>query len=327
VTATPPSPQVASVTRETRSGALSGAFIWGVLVLATVGGRTPLGTIELLLLLAPLVLVPLGLEVARGASISPLGRWVRLLLPIGGVLATASFFVPMGHISALLSIGWTIVCALAAVDAVMRFARGAYRSAEGICANAAFIYLFVGSLWLHVSRHGSTPFNYSALTVLLAAVHFHFTGFALPMVASATARARRARLGSAGALFPFVTAGILAGPALLAAGNIRHSPVLKTAGALLLVVVSFALAGLIGCELRGISSKAVRALLALSGALLVLGMTLVAIYAVGELSAQDWLTVPTMARLHGTLNALGFSLCGLLGWTLGGAAAQARQVN
>jgi|HubBroStandDraft_6_1064221.scaffolds.fasta_scaffold2059611_1 hypothetical protein len=31
---------------------------------------------------------------------------------------------------------------------------------------------------------------------------------------------------------------------------------------------------------------------------------------------RAWLTVPEMGRVHGTINALGFALCGLLGWAL-----------
>jgi hypothetical protein len=49
---------------------------------------------------------------------------------------------------------------------------------------------------------------------------------------------------------------------------------------------------------------------------LLIGMTLVAAYAVGEFTGSYWLVIPQMTRFHGPANALGFALCGLLGWTL-----------
>jgi hypothetical protein len=45
-------------------------------------------------------------------------------------------------------------------------------------------------------------------------------------------------------------------------------------------------------------------------------MLFVAVYALGEVTGRVPLSVPQMARWHGTLNALGFALCGLLGWAL-----------
>ena len=45
-------------------------------------------------------------------------------------------------------------------------------------------------------------------------------------------------------------------------------------------------------------------------------MILAATYAVGEFTERYWLLIPRMAGIHGTANALGFTLCGLLGWSL-----------
>jgi YndJ-like protein len=56
-------------------------------------------------------------------------------------------------------------------------------------------------------------------------------------------------------------------------------------------------------------------LLRISALSLVAGMMLVGVYAVGEFTGRYWLLVPEMARFHGTANALGFALCGLLAWT------------
>jgi hypothetical protein len=310
-------------------GAASGFLAWGLIALATAAGRTSLGAIAALFLLSPLVLVPLGFEVVRGIAgeLSPPGRMARLLLPIGSALAALSFWPPAGPTAGLFAMGWALVCTLAAIEGLLRLVRVGHRSVEGVCSSAGFVYLFVGSVWLVLSRRGATPFHYPALTVLLAAVHFHFTGFALPIVAAATARARRSPGGSAGPglLFPLVAAGILLGPALLAAGNVRQSPAWKLVGALLLVAASIGLAGLLASALRLVESRPARWLLAIAALSLVPGMALVAVYAFGELSTHRVLVVSQMALFHGTINALGVSLCGLLGWALEGRQRAGRR--
>ena len=45
-------------------------------------------------------------------------------------------------------------------------------------------------------------------------------------------------------------------------------------------------------------------------------MPLAAIYATGTLTGLAWLDLSTMARIHGSLNALGFALPVVLAWTL-----------
>jgi hypothetical protein len=301
-------------------GAAGGLMGWTLIALATVAKLTSLGVVDVLLLLSPLVLVSLGFDVLRGLTqySSPTGRLARLLLPIGAVLAVVSFLPPAGPTAGLFAMGWAIVCALAAIDALLRIVHCRHRSVEGVCSSAGFVYLFVGSVWLILSRRGATPFHYPERTVLLAAVHFHFTGFALPIVAAATARARQTPEGSSrpALLLRFVATGILLGPALVASGNIRQSPILKLVGALLLVVASIGLAGLLASVLRRVESKTARAMLAISAVSLVFAMMLVAVYALGEFFGRAWLLVSQMARLHGTVNALGFALCGLLGWAL-----------
>jgi hypothetical protein len=302
--------------------AACGFLVWGLIALGAVAGRTSLDAIAALFLLSPLVLVPLGFEVTQPlpAESTPAGRWARILLPVGAVLATASFWLSAGPTAGLVASGWSFVCLLAAIDGLWRLVRGGLRSVEGVCASAGVVYLLVGSVWLILSRSGSTPFHYPRRTVLLAAVHFSFTGFVLPIVAGATAKARRTAPGPAVPALGswLVVAGILAGPALLAAGNVKQSPTLKLVGALLLVAASFGLAGQVASVMRRrcITSRRARALVAISTLSLVLGMLLVAVYAIGDAMGHAWLTVPQMGRAHGGINALGFALCGLLGWAL-----------
>jgi len=307
------------------SGEAVGALLWCVIAIQAMAGRSWLGPIEVLFLLAPLVHVQLGFRVVQRQldEYSPVGRVARALLPFAGVLAAASFGPPAGRTAAVLAAGWLLVCGLAALDGLWRLLHGAYRSVESLCNSVSFLYLAVGAVWLVLSRLGITPFHLPAQTVLLAAVHFTFTGFTLPIVASATVRALRARkpfadAAVAGAVFRFVAAGILLGPPFLAAGNILAVPWLKLVGALLLAVVSIVLAGLLMTLLPETTPRSASVLLGISAISLAAGMTLVGAYAVGEFTERYWLLIPQMARFHGTANALGFAFCGLLGWTLAG---------
>jgi hypothetical protein len=138
--------------------AVGGLLVWGLIAFATMIGRTSLDTISALFLLSPLVLVPLGFEVARRFAVqsSPPGRLARLLLPIGAVLAATSFGPAAGPIAGLLATGWSLVCLLAAIDGLWRLARDGGRSVEGVCSSAGFLYLFIGSIWLILSRRGSS---------------------------------------------------------------------------------------------------------------------------------------------------------------------------
>lgn len=285
-------------------------------------GRSQVGLIEALLLFAPLVHVQLGFRVVRGliGECSPLGSVAHTLLPLAAILAGASFWPPRGLLAGGLALAWPLACSLAALDGFWRLARQTGKSVETAFLSTAFVFLVVGSVWLVLSRLGVTPAHLTEQIVLLASVHFHFTGFALPVFAAATRRASRrsvaAHAGLGGLVFPCLAAGIICGPLLLAAGNLLVLPPLKLAGALLLTLTSFVLVGTLTPVLPWVRSRPARALLWIATISLVGGMTLVGVYTVGEFTGRYWLMIPAMARFHGTLNAFGFVLCGLAGWTL-----------
>ena len=59
----------------------------------------------------------------------------------------------------------------------------------------------------------------------------------------------------------------------------------------------------------------VQCLWMVAGCSLFAGMLLAALYGVRSVFAPwPWLDIPWMRALHGTINALGFGLCGTLGW-------------
>lgn len=62
-----------------------------------------------------------------------------------------------------------------------------------------------------------------------------------------------------------------------------------------------------------VPARTPRFLLLVSAASIAAGMVLAGVYGVGELTGRGWIGIPLMGAIHGLLNALGFTLCGLLG--------------
>src|SRR5579864_8578095 len=80
--------------------AIGGSAVWIALLGISTTGLLRLGIIELIFLLAPLVIVPLGLRLVaephEATSAELLMQWARLLQPFGAALAVASFCLSPG---------------------------------------------------------------------------------------------------------------------------------------------------------------------------------------------------------------------------------------
>jgi YndJ-like protein len=309
--------------------ALIGAIVWCGLWAAARIHRLELGWIDLLFLFAPLVIVPLGLELTRriepGIVLSPPERIARLVQLPCALLAVISLCLGRGILVSPLSAAWLLFCGLLALGGVFRLYRGAFSRLDSAFPVVAFLFLPVGAAWLVASRLGLTPLGFQEPIVLLTAVHFHYAGFAAPLLVRSS---RRALGGSQmpstrAALLNVVAAGVLVGPALLAAGFVI-GPRVKLAAALILAASEIGLALSFVFALRNVPLLAAKFLIALAAASVAFAMVLAALWAVGEYPLQPFVHLAEMARLHGTVNAFGFTLCGLLGWTLAVEVAPGR---
>jgi len=244
-----------------------------------------------LLALGALVIVPLGLR-ASAASVP------RALLPCGALLGAAQLLAP-GALAAALTLPW---CAALLWQL--------WRSRELTVA-----YALVGAGWALFDRAGFRPLGFDPVIVLLTAVHFHFAGFALP---TATRLAARERPG------PFARAavvGTLLGPPLVATGitatRLGLTPTVEAICAALMAAPA-ALSGVLHLRVasHGPGPPVARALLAVAGLSLLPGAALALLYGLRFHVRVEWLDVPWMWAVHGSLNALGFGLAGLAGWLL-----------
>jgi len=103
---------------------------------------------------------------------------------------------------------------------------------------------------------------------------------------------------------------------MLATGYVTFTPLLRALGATLLVAGLFGVSIVAWIVLRRVRSRLARVLLLVATFSVQLAMIYAGVYAAADFAGEVWIAIPQMARTHGILNALGFSLCGLAGWNL-----------
>lgn len=305
-----------------RTSAMIGMGAW--LALLTV--KVPLaeggsGFIERLVMLAPLVIVPLGLSLLRPRDLHGLHTWpYRLALltqPAGAAAATIALLLPAGKVAGGFAFVWFLVTCVIALNGLSRFVLRGARRAEEIAISFGLLFIAVGGFWFWMSRHGFHPLGFSEPIVLLTGMHFHYTGFAAPILTGLTGRAMRESGVSAGLLYRLTVALLLFGAPIVALGIEVPLPWLALVGALLISASLCFLAGLvIGRIVPAIPSRGAGVLLLISSGSSVVGMILACLYAYSVTTQKVILTIPQMSYTHGILNAVGFAFCGLLGWVV-----------
>ena len=140
-----------------------------------------------------------------------------------------------GLAAAALASLWLLVTGLIALDGLI----GLYRlrlsdlpAVVNISFLAGMVFLPVGASWLVMSRLGIQAFGFGDTIVLLTAVHFHFAGFAAPLLAALTAYHLRSS-HNVQRLLVVSVACIIAGTPLVAAG-ITVSPAIALIGAIVI---------------------------------------------------------------------------------------------
>ena len=314
--------------RWTQVCAASGATVWAGLAVLARMGIARIGAIELLFLFAPLVIVPLGMELGRviGGD-GRLGKIARLSQPVGAGCAVVGIVMAPGFRAGLVVLGWMLVCVLMAGEGIVHLASSWSRDvgrtllddgparvrATLVSATLAMarIDLAVGGAWLVASRLGMRPMGIQEPIGLLTAVHFHYAGFATATIAAATLRFAESR-GHVGWPRRLVLIVVVL-PFVVAAGFVI-SPALKMLAATAFSICVAALAVWLWACARRLEDGMVRVLLQVASGAVFTGMALAGAYAVADLSGSEVLPIPQMARTHGLLNSMGFCLPGLLGW-------------
>lgn len=277
-----------------------GGLAWCVICLAPVPPNLGIGTIEKLFLLAPLTIVPLGLGLVG------VRRVLGVVQSLAAAAVVASFFFPQGLIAGVMVVPWLALLAFAALNGLFRQVRN---GVTGFCFAAALLCLTVGGVGLLQSRFGMMPLGFREPLVLLVAVHFHYAAFVSPVIAGLVIQ-RTKWLG-----WPTAIATSMGSP-ILAMGYILGVPVLRLLGAILLGFGLCTVALLTLTVLGTVRPRLAQLLLTVSAISVVAAMAYAGVYAMADFSGEVWIAIPHMARTHGVINALGFSLCGFWGWSL-----------
>ena len=299
------------------SSAVLGSIAWVAVFAAAQGGSVPLGTIEQLFLLAPLVVVPLGLRLAKNQR-EHRERFLHaaeLLQPVAAALLVSSFWLPRGALAGWLASGWLLVSSLVGFTGLLRFLNARRLRIAEACFAVGMLYLPIGGIGVFFSRLGTHLFGFEEPIVLLTAIHFHYTAFATPIITGAVGRALKGSAPFVITLSKVVALGVITAPLLIATGFL-FSPILQVISVVVLAVSLLGLAALLVVVLPRVRPHLAQMLLAVSAVSLVIGMLLACVYAIGEFREQFLISIPQMARTHGVINAFGFTLCGLLGWRL-----------
>ena len=266
-----------------------------------------------LFLLAPFVTVPLGLRLAATpsrAGTHPLAWRAAIALQLPAAIAlAASLKVPVSRLAMGLAAPWLLVTLLAATFGARRMAARGIGPSEEACIDLAHLFLAVGGVWAVMTRGLERPLGFDPLVALLTATHFHFAGFALCLMVGLAGR--RLAGGAPLLVVALVTFGVVG----LAAGIGAKLPRLELVAGWALALGGWFVAAM-HLRLAASPGRAVfRVLVALSGLALAGALVLAALYAARSVVLVPWIVdLGRMARFHGTANAIGFALLGMLAW-------------
>lgn len=311
----------------TRARTILGAIAWIAFFAAAHTSPTAPAWAEVMLAFSALVLMPLVLDlVSERRDTGKIGRsmtWARYAqLPAAALLALACGMRP-GLWAMLVAIPWAAVTALLASVGFSRILRDKWsRPIDRLSTDVGLVYLLIGGVWVLADRGGLRPLNLDPTIVGLTAVHFHFAGFVLPIFGGLILRQSPDSRFAARAVV-----GVVLGVPAVALGitgtQLGWSPSIEAAAACALALSGMALGIL---QVRWaldtqVAPPLARVLIGFSGTALFFAMILAGAYGVRSFAAPlPWLGLPQMRAIHGMLNAIGFALCGALGWKVYAAA-------
>lgn len=307
-------------TAAARWSAALGAALWLGLAWAPLPLDVMTGTITRLLMMGPLVMVPLALALVATPAADGSHVWMYRAAvatqPVAAIIAMAALYQPQGALAALLVVPWLGVTGLLALFGLWRVANHRLARIEEVCLDSALIYIPVGGVWMIASRLGFDLMGFDQVIVLLTAVHFHYAGFTAPLIVGLAGRAVPDERKTLRTIYWLGALAVIAGPPLIAIG-ITVSPLLEVICAVLLAVGLLVVSGVMMLGVGpGLKHPIAWALLSVSALSLVVTMALACMYAWGEFSGTKLITIPRMAEVHGVVNVVGFSLCGLIAWAL-----------
>ena len=281
-------------------------LVWLAMVAMLKERAVETSWVVILLLFSPLVLMPLWF--GESAKL-----WRQKCDDAAPIVLAGSFLREPGWEAALFALPWLVVRLLAAGDVAMEWRKNGLPTLTEGCIHSATVFPAIGAAWLVANRAYWTPWNFDPLIVLLTASHFHHAGFTLPLMAGLNAKTRP------GCWTRFSCVAILLGVPLVAVGiTCTHFGVLHFVEPFGVTVLVLGAVGVAVSQIRlGLEKERgawVRLGFVVSGVSLLAAMLLALGFGLRYVFPYLALTMPQMWAIHGTLNAFGFGLCGILAW-------------
>ena len=279
--------------------------------------------VELIVVLAAVVIVPLGLSAAttldRTEKQDRFERAVRRAFPVVGLSLPVAMHWHGTALAFVLGLLYVAACVAVALVGARRFAGRLARALrhrgrfplEEVAVDLGMAYLVVGGAWTFAYVNELTVMGFAGLQCLLTAAHFHYAGFGACVVAGLLGRALPAR-GLVRVLHLPATLGMMSGIALLAAGIAAFHPLERIAA--WVVAGSLVSLGLLLVWRAAHPGRTLaRVALGLAGLSTLCSGALAAWFSATGFAMLGYEALKTMISLHGLVNALGFVGLGLLG--------------
>jgi hypothetical protein len=263
--------------------------------------------IDTFLVAAPLVVIP------AARALLPVDRFPPAAIVFGAALCfAAAFLFAHAGAAALLTLPWLAVAAWTAARIAIDAWLARVWTLDALALVAAHAFLVIGAFFACASRAGWVVTGIYEPIVELTGVHFHYAGFATMVLALCVARTTTVPRA---AVVVMLGVGIVA-PPVVAAGFEWRRALLQIGGATLMTVFAWSVAALTILYIVRTSPYPARVLLVVSSLAVLAPMVLAVMWAAAQYYDVRALTIPQMARVHGTVNALGFVGCGIAGWRL-----------
>jgi len=277
--------------------------------------------VNVIVMTGMLAVVPLGL------SLIGLPAWIRRLWMAGAIAGAISLWLPRGPLAVLLAAlyaaatlplgGWGLHFGASRRPPEGARAGGAGSGGAGsggagsagavVAVAMALATPVVAATALVAERGGYRLFGFSLRILSLTVAHFHFAGFAAALTAGLVCRA------SGGAVARAAAWSVPVGTLVVLIGYFTGQWV-EFAGAVVLTCGMWLVGWVTFADVR--PGGMARGLLLVSAGVLAATMVLALWWALGEASGVVHPSLGWMAATHGTGNAFGFGLCGMLAWRM-----------
>jgi hypothetical protein len=295
----------------------------------------------MILMLAILLVVPLGIHISFSAELLTANQRIRhitwrlwICCSLLAVIATSSMllFYPVNKealayrvaswVGGVSWLGFTLWMFVIGGTSLWHFITTLVKNKttkqkvpwERLPVASGWLLIAVGGLWFASLIVGKSPWDYDLRFTMLTALHFHFAGFALPIMTGRLMHFSRMNKLAMTKILTIISPVLLVSIPTVGIG-IAFSPFIEFVASTVLLTCCTMLA-LCQIHCAGFIKSYSGWLLSASATALIASCVMAFIYAIGEYTGNPSLTIPIMIVSHGTLNSLGFSLLGLVGWTI-----------